>query len=51
MADPRLSRDTLICGRGEIEFFVLETDGPVPTFEEALAILSDQQDVYLDDPR
>ena len=51
MADPRVTRDTLVCGSGEIEFFVLETDSPVPTLEEALAILNDQQDVYIDDPR
>lgn len=49
MANPRLTKETLVCGRGSLEFYVLETDGPVPTFEEALAILNDQQDVYIDD--
>lgn len=49
MANPRLTKETLICGSDSLEFYVLETDNPPPTFEEALEILNDQQDVYIDD--
>jgi len=49
MANPRLTKETLVRGSGSLEFYVLETDNPTPTFEEALEILSDQQDVYIDD--